>query len=363
MNVAYEENILIKNEPEIDADSEFPESHFDVLETPHMQFLDPIKQLQFFREAGLTDAPELCDKTFKCNVCGKAFKRKSHLTRHQILHTGQKPFACQLCDERFTRSENRARHVMQVHQTGAQHECTICHKQFGKLHTMERHMKLHEVNRPHGCDTCGNRYTRAHKLALHKLTHTMPPVNDTDARKFACDICFKRFTRKDHMQRHRVAHAGVKLHECAFCSKRFSRKDNQVKHQNSCTIDSKGGGSNIMNHSKPVVATRKKELLESEFITVDTLPTSFVDVPCDSNDDSNTKHRASSRLRSKPNHMPSSKDGAVEIFLVQNSEQDDQLHLPQGLGDPFGYEQESHIEQGKDFSYPFQFNYMTKLIS
>lgn len=338
MSIDYQENILIKNEPVIEDDCEFPESHFDILETPQMHFLDPVKQLQFFREAGLSDeVTESADKPFKCYECGKSFKRKSHLTRHQLLHSGQKPFGCELCSERFTRSENRARHVIQVHQQGSQYECTICQKQFGKLHAMQRHMKMHEIERPHCCNICGNSYTRAHKLAVHKLKHAQPPVDDRELlRKFSCDLCNKRFTRKDHMQRHRSAHAGIKMYECAFCSKRFSRKDNQVKHESACTL------------SENVAATSKAEkFVESEFVTVDSLPGNFTDVPYVPNDGlkSDFKNPAANKLRSSSKVMPSSKDGAVEIFLVQSSGQGD--HRPEELSNPFEDNQEAHIEQGK----------------
>jgi KRAB domain-containing zinc finger protein len=33
--------------------------------------------------------------------CGKAFAHPSHLTRHQQIHSGQKPYECVQCDKVF----------------------------------------------------------------------------------------------------------------------------------------------------------------------------------------------------------------------------------------------------------------------
>ncbi|XP_063595663.1 zinc finger protein 467-like [Penaeus indicus] len=53
-----------------------------------------------------------------CPVCGKAFKGdkyKFRLSRHMIIHTGQKPFACPHCPYRAARRDHVSRHVRMVH--------------------------------------------------------------------------------------------------------------------------------------------------------------------------------------------------------------------------------------------------------
>lgn len=160
---------------------------------------------------------------------------------------------------------------------------------------MKRHMKSHDDERPFD------------KLATHKLTHILRADDEGDAaRKFACDVCDKRFTRKDHMQRHKTAHAGIKLHECAYCSKRFSRKDNQVKHQSTCTV------SRSVQLESNLSCEQNERPKVNDLISIVNVPV----LPINNVIPHVSSLVASDSIMSK---MPSSRDGAVEIFLVENA--------------------------------------------
>lgn len=50
-------------------------------------------------------------KPFQCPTCERSFSRSDHLTTHLRTHTGERPFACDQCDRRFARSDERARHA------------------------------------------------------------------------------------------------------------------------------------------------------------------------------------------------------------------------------------------------------------
>ncbi|TIB11429.1 hypothetical protein E3P89_02594, partial [Wallemia ichthyophaga] len=51
------------------------------------------------------------ERTFRCDECGKAFKRHEHLRRHRRSHTKERPFRCDVCLKSFTRSDNLAVHT------------------------------------------------------------------------------------------------------------------------------------------------------------------------------------------------------------------------------------------------------------
>uniref|UniRef100_UPI0037E97164 zinc finger protein 678-like isoform X1 n=1 Tax=Semicossyphus pulcher TaxID=241346 RepID=UPI0037E97164 len=83
--------------------------------------------------------PKNNKKSHSCSECGKTFNKKRNMTRHMIIHTGDKPFSCSECGKRFTS------------------------KPFLKLH-----LANHRGEKPFSCSECGKRFSWHHQLKKHK---------------------------------------------------------------------------------------------------------------------------------------------------------------------------------------------------
>lgn len=52
------------------------------------------------------------EKEFPCPTCKKIFNNRSHLKRHNMIHSGEKPYSCTYCEKRFNRKSHLNRHLL-----------------------------------------------------------------------------------------------------------------------------------------------------------------------------------------------------------------------------------------------------------
>lgn len=52
------------------------------------------------------------EKEFPCPTCHRIFNNRSHLKRHNMIHSGEKPWACTYCEKRFNRKSHLNRHLL-----------------------------------------------------------------------------------------------------------------------------------------------------------------------------------------------------------------------------------------------------------
>ncbi|KAG8259315.1 hypothetical protein J6590_014784 [Homalodisca vitripennis] len=119
-------------------------------------------------------------KKFFCKACGKRYKWKGDLSRHQRYECGKEPqFACPHCPHRSRHKQDLKTHV------------AFKHSNFSKSAEMSSN-----ESRQHVCVKCGKRYKHAKHLTRHLRYEC-----DTEP-QFLCPLCPYRSKHKQHLQTH-----------------------------------------------------------------------------------------------------------------------------------------------------------------
>lgn len=113
------------------------------------------------RKARLTSDGDIRRK-FSCCHCGKSFKTKSHLQRHILTHTGEKPYHCNRCDCRFNQSSSLRNHVIAIHTKEYPHTCNSCSKGFLMPAVLQKHLQSTECGKSNQVVEGLNEETRVH---------------------------------------------------------------------------------------------------------------------------------------------------------------------------------------------------------
>lgn len=79
-------------------------------------------------------------RKFHCSHCGKSFKTKSHLQRHILTHTGEKPYHCNRCGSKFNQSSSLRNHIIAIHTKEYPHYCPHCNKGFLMPALLSKHL-------------------------------------------------------------------------------------------------------------------------------------------------------------------------------------------------------------------------------
>ena len=110
------------------------------------------------------------NKRFKCGLC--PFQSNSHvaMTQHNEFHKPDRQFPCpyENCYYRGPSSRHLNSHVNQKHRSASKHQCPICHKLYKKKTHLARHLVSHTGDKPYTCLDCHATFSTHSSYYRHK---------------------------------------------------------------------------------------------------------------------------------------------------------------------------------------------------
>ena len=140
----------------------------------------------------------IADQNYKCEKCGKSFRRRDYLKDHIRIHSGEKPFKCQECSKFFTQRSHLFNHL-RIHSGINPYKCVECDKSISQHNSLRHHLYTHNRIKPFECKECGKCFVYNYLLTSHRRIHT-------GEQNFRCQECGKCFTQQGHLKTHLKTH-------------------------------------------------------------------------------------------------------------------------------------------------------------
>lgn len=183
-------------------------------------------------------------RSFICEICGKACAHAYTLKQHMLLHTRSKVFSCDKCYKKYTDPSSLRRHKLRQHELvhgnqgnsvpsrsqrttltngASSYICDQCGKELKSSESLTSHKRTHTGTNRCNCFVCSKTYSSPQSLASHMLTHS-------GIRPYRCSTCDKRFTHPSHLKRHIRLHTGEKPYKCLTCGRSFNQSSSLRQH-------------------------------------------------------------------------------------------------------------------------------------
>lgn len=191
----------------------------NVFPCPYCERSFPLKQLLDIHVTNHTR-----ERKFACDIpnCGKLFFSKYDLSKHALIHSGEKPFQCVVCSKSFSRSTLLSRHE-KIHVEQPKHVCSYCERKYLNAEDLEKHIERHKKNRPFPCGICGKSFAFKQGLERHEVIHQKD-------QPYQCEHCDQSFSTPNKLARHLTAHAGQRPFPCRLCPKSYLLSHHLTRH-------------------------------------------------------------------------------------------------------------------------------------
>nr|CAD7407734.1 unnamed protein product [Timema cristinae] len=157
-----------------------------------------------------------------------------------------KGYPCDLCDKKFNHPSSVVYHKEAEHNNGRVFVCNKCGKGFRHRQLLQRHQLVHSEDRPYVCKSCGASFKTKANLLNHQPTHT-------GEKKYFCELCGQQFAHKTSLTLHYRWHTGEKPYTCNTCGKCFADCSNLAKHKKvhrgSCENESTAPGDSLVDRT------------------------------------------------------------------------------------------------------------------
>ncbi|KFB44095.1 hypothetical protein ZHAS_00011930 [Anopheles sinensis] len=162
------------------------------------------------------------NRSFVCSACGKEFREKYLLQKHQETHVEERPHGCGVCGAAFKTSSSLSKHT-QSHAEKKRYQCTMCTQGFAYKTSLDLHLNWHNGVKPYECEFCSKRFSQRGNLKEHLRVHS-------GDKPFSCDVCPATFSTSSQHRLHRRRHTNDRPHGCELCSKTFVLLENYKTH-------------------------------------------------------------------------------------------------------------------------------------